>query len=105
VTVGLSQEVLDINFGMQLVRVSRISGVVSNPDGTPVTSGNINLMAETGSARGNQIGQNFGARIQWDGSFTIGNVAPGRYILRARGTDSDTPQFGAQPISVNGDDV
>jgi hypothetical protein len=105
VTVGLSQEVLDINFGMQLVRVSRISGVVSNPDGTPVTSGNINLMAEGGGARGNQIGMNFGARIQWDGSFTIGNVAPGHYILRARGTDSETPQFAAQPISVNGDDL
>lgn len=105
VAVGLSQEVLDINFGMQLVRVSRISGVVSNPDGTPVTSGNINLMADSGGARGNQIGMSFGARIQWDGAFTINNVAPGRYILRARGTDSETPQFAAQPISVNGDDL
>ena len=96
---------LDINFGMQLVRVSRISGVVSNPDGTPVTSGNVNLMADTGGARGNQIGVNFGGRIQWDGAFTIANVPPGRYILRARGDDSETPQFAAQPISVNGDDL
>ena len=105
VTVGLSQEVLDISFGMQLVRVSRISGVVSNPDGTPVTSGNINLMTDAGGARSNQIGMNFGGRIQWDGSFTINNVAPGRYILRARGDDSETPQFAAQPISVTGDDL
>ena len=105
VNVGLSQELLDISFAMQLVRISRISGVVSNPDGTPVTSGNINLVAEAGGARGNQIGANFGARIQWDGSFTINNVAPGRYMLRARGDDSEVPQFAAQPISVNGDDV
>jgi hypothetical protein len=105
VNVGLSQEVLDISFAMQLVRVSRISGVVSNPDGTPVTSGNINLVAEAGGARGNQIGVNFGSRIQWDGSFTINNVAPGRYMLRARGDDSEVPQFAAQPISVNGDDL
>jgi hypothetical protein len=105
VNVGLSQEVLDISFAMQLVRVSRISGVVSNPDGTPVTSGNINLAAEAGGGRGNQIGNNFGARIQWDGSFTINNVAPGRYMLRARGDDSEVPQFAAQPISVNGDDI
>ena len=104
VTVGLSQEVLDINFNMQLVRVSRISGIVSNPDGTPVTSGNINLMPDSGG-RANQIGMNFGGRIQWDGSFAIGNVAPGRYILRARGDDSETPQFAAQPVSVNGDDL
>ena len=105
VNVGLSQEVLDINFGMQLVRVARISGVVSNPDGTPVTSGNINLMTDSGGARGNQIGMTFGGRIQWDGSFTIGNVAPGRYTLRARGDDSETPQFATQPLSVSGDDL
>jgi hypothetical protein len=36
--------------------------------------------------------------------FTINSVAPGRYILRARGDDSETPQFAAQPISVNGAD-
>jgi protocatechuate 3,4-dioxygenase beta subunit len=105
VNVGLSQEVLDISFNMQLVRVARISGIVSNPDGTPVTSGNINLMSDAGGGRGNQIGINFGGRIQWDGSFTIGNVAPGRYVLRARGDDSEVPQFAAQPISVSGDDL
>ena len=105
VAVGLSQEVLDISFNMQLVRVSRISGIVSNPDGTPVTSGNINLMADAGNARASQLGMNFGGRIQWDGAFTINNVAPGRYILRARGDDSETPQFASQPVSVNGDDL
>ncbi|HMB78803.1 MAG TPA: carboxypeptidase-like regulatory domain-containing protein, partial [Vicinamibacterales bacterium] len=103
VSVGLSQEVLDINFSMQLVRVARLSGIVSNPDGTPVTSGNINLMSETGG-RG-QIGMNFGGRIQWDGAFAINSVAPGRYILRARGDDSDTPQFAAMPVSVTGADL
>lgn len=105
VAVGLSQEVLDISFSMQLVRVSRITGIVSNPDGTPVTSGNINLIADAGGARGSRIGMNFGGRIQWDGSFTINNVAPGRYLLRARGDDSETPQFATQPISVNGEDL
>jgi hypothetical protein len=105
VNVGLSQEVLDISFSMQLVRVARISGIVSNPDGTPVTSGNINLMPDAGVGRGAQIGMNFGGRIQWDGSFAIGNVAPGRYMLRARGDDSEVPQFAAQPISVAGDDL
>ena len=105
VTVGLSEEVLDINFNMQLVRVSRLSGHVTNPDGTPVTSGNVNLTVDVGGGRGNQIGMNYGGRIQWDGEFTITNVPPGRYILRARGDDSETPQFAAQPMSVNGQDV
>jgi protocatechuate 3,4-dioxygenase beta subunit len=105
VNVGLSQEVLDISFNMQLVRVARISGIVSNPDGTPVTSGNINLMSDAAGGRGSQVGVNFGSRIQWDGSFTIGNVAPGRYMLRARGNESEVPQFAAQPLSVSGDDL
>ena len=105
VSVGLGQEILDISFSMQLVRVSRITGIVSNPDGTPVTSGNINLMADSGSTRGNQIGMNVGGRIQWDGAFTVNNVAPGRYILRARGDDSETPQFAALPVTVDGSDI
>jgi len=105
VTVGLSQEVLDINFNMQLVRVARIEGHVLNPDGTPVTSGNINLTIDAAGGRGNQIGMAYGARIQWDGAFTIVNVPPGRYILRARGDDSEVPQFAAQSLTVNGQDL
>jgi hypothetical protein len=104
VTVGISQEVLEISFNMQLVRTSRISGRVTNPDGTPTTAGNVNLIPD-GAGRGGQIGANYGGRIQWDGAFTIANVPPGRYVLRARGEDTETPQFAAQPISVNGGDV
>jgi len=107
ITVGLSQEILDINFNMLLVRVARISGHVLNPDGTPVTSGNVNLQLEAagGGGRGAQIGVNYGGRIQWDGAYTVGNVAPGRYVLRARGDDGDTPQYAAQPLTVTGDDL
>ncbi len=106
IAVGLSQEVLDINFNMQLVRVARITGHVVNPDGTPVTSGTVNLTADVGGGgRGNQIGMNYGGRIQWDGAFTVSSIAPGRYILRARGDDSEAPQFAAQPLTVNGEDL
>ena len=104
ITVELSQEVLDINFGMQLVRAARISGRVTNPDGTETTSGNVNLTSDGATTRG-QIGGNFASRIDWDGSFSIANVPPGRYILRARGMDSEVPQFAAQPLTVNGQDV
>jgi hypothetical protein len=105
IAVGLSQEVLDINFGMQLVKIARIAGHVANPDGTMVTSGNVNLVPESAPGRGAQLGVNFGGRIQWDGAFTIANVPPGRYVLRARADDSETPLFAMQPISVNGEDV
>jgi hypothetical protein len=104
VTLGLSQELLDVNFSMQLVRTSRIAGRVTNPDGSPSTSGQVNLMLD-GGGRGNQIAANFGGRVQWDGSFTVNNVPPGRYLLRVRGDDSETPQFATLPISVNGSDM
>jgi hypothetical protein len=104
VTVGLGQELLDINFSMQLVRAARITGHVTNPDGSPTTSGSVNLVTE-GTAAGRQIGANFGGRIQWDGEFSLANVAPGRYLLRARGDDTETPQHASQPISVNGQDL
>src|SRR5712691_891672 len=66
ITVGLSQEVLDVDFNLQLVRTSRVSGHVTNPDGTPTTSGNVNLTAEGagGGGRG-QVGINYGSRIEW----------------------------------------
>src|SRR5262245_58517109 len=76
VTLGLSQELLDVNFGMQLVPMSRISGHVTNPDGSPATSGNVNLMLDAAAGRGNQIGMTFGSRIQWDGAFAMANVPP-----------------------------
>jgi len=105
VTVGVSQEVNDININLQLVRTSRIAGRVTNPDGTPTSAGNVNLMPDGAGGRGAQIGMNYGGRIQWDGTFAIANVPPGRYLLRARGDDSETPQFATMPVTVNGDDV
>ena len=108
VTLGVSQEALEISFSLQLVRTARVSGKVTNADGTPATSGMVTLTAEgaggSGGARG-QLGMNYGGRVQWDGAFTIGNVPPGRYTLRARGGDDDRPQYAEQPLSVSGGEV
>jgi len=105
VTVGVSQEVNDINVNLQLVRTSRVGGRVLNPDGTASSSGSVNLIPDGAGGRGGQIGMTYGGRIQWDGSFAIANVPPGRYVLRARGEDSDPPFFGTQPLTVDGSDV
>ena len=35
----------------------------------------------------------------------IGNVPPGRYTLRARGTDSDPPLYATVPVTVASGDV
>jgi hypothetical protein len=105
VTVGVSQEVLDVDFSLQLVRASRVSGHVDNPDGTRPGGGNVSLTPEgAASGRGN-LGTNFGSRISWDGSFAINNVPPGRYTLRARSNDNDVPLSASQPLSVAGGDL
>ena len=105
VTLGISQEMLDITFGLQLVRTARISGRVVNSDGTPITAGNIALTPEGATGGRAQIGVRFGGRIERNGAFTLTNVPPGRYTLRARGADSDHPQYAQQPLSVGDGDV
>jgi hypothetical protein len=88
-----------------LVRTAEVSGRVLNTDGTPVTAGNVSLTVD-GSAGGRAgPGTNFGGRIRWDGVFSIFSVPPGRYTLRARGTDDTAPQYGATPITVAGDNL
>jgi protocatechuate 3,4-dioxygenase beta subunit len=105
ITLGISQELLDVTFQLQLVRTTRVSGHVMNPDGTPVSAGNVQLTPEgAGGGRG-QIGMNYGSRIQWDGAFAMTNVPPGRYTLRARGANNDLPLYAQQPLTVGGGDI
>ncbi len=103
VTVGVSQEVLSIDFGLQLVRTARVSGRVENPDGSSVRQGNVNLMPQ-GNSR-NAAGNAFGGRVGGDGQFSIANVPPGSYTLRARNNDRDAPLSTSQPLSVSSGDV
>jgi hypothetical protein len=97
---------LDVNFSLLLVRTAHVAGTVMNTDGSITYSGQVNLSPETGGAGGRgQLGVNYGSRIDWEGRFSIANVPPGRYILRARGTDSDPPLYAALPVTVASGDV
>ena len=106
VTVGLSMEVPSIDFAVLLVRTARVSGRVTNPDGTATTAGNVALVPETGGRPGRGgLGGTFASRIDWDGSFGMAGVAPGRYLMRARGDDTVEPQFALQAITVTDTDL
>jgi hypothetical protein len=105
IVVGLSEESLNNDFSLQLIRVARLAGRVSYPDGAAATSGNVSLLPDGALERGSQFGINYPGRIQWDGAFAISNVPPGRYILRARADDSEYPQFASQPITVGSGDL
>jgi protocatechuate 3,4-dioxygenase beta subunit len=107
VTVTVGQELLDVNFNLLLVRTAQVTGTVANADGSLAYSGQVSLAPETGAGAGGrgQPGVNFNSRIDWEGRFSIGNVPPGRYTLRARGTDTDPPLFAVQPLSVASGDA
>jgi hypothetical protein len=93
-----------VNFGLLLVKTSRINGHVTQSNGSPSTTGNVTLLPDS-SLGGRAFGRTLGTRVQWDGSFSIANVPPGRYMIRARGDDTDPPQFAMQPLVVSEADV
>jgi len=103
VTLGVSQELVGIDFNLQLVLTARVSGHVENGDGSWTAQGNVNLTPQGGSRI--NAGNNMGGRIGWDGQFSIANVPPGSYTLRARNNDRDTPLYASQPLSVGSGDV
>jgi hypothetical protein len=113
VALGLSSELADVSFSVTLVRTARISGRVTNADGTPAANGNLTLVTDAPGRNGGSIGRTYGARVAGDGQFTIANVPPGRYTLRARsgpggrgrGGAAASPMFASIPLVVSGEDV
>jgi hypothetical protein len=107
VKLGLGEQARDINFQLQLVRTARIDGQVVSADGAAIAGGTIQLTpASDPLATRTQIGDTFGARIQGDGAFSVNNVLPGSYIMRAHSdAASGSPQFATQMISVAGSDL
>lgn len=81
IALGISEEHQGLDFQLQLVNTATVSGNVMSPDGD--TSGVfLTLVNETEQAFG---GGTNTARVQQDGTFTFTNVAPGQYVLQARG--------------------
>jgi hypothetical protein len=102
VTVGPGQEVAGIDFQIQLVPLATVSGIVAGADDVvPVV-----LMAEEAGGRGPRGGPMLTGRSQADGTFTISNVPPGRYVAVARsgGRNGDL-RTAMQSITINGENI
>src|SRR5580765_5799662 len=78
ITLGVGQTLNDINIALSPTRMSRISGVAVTSDGKPVSNGII-MLAQTS---GVMIVSSIGGQIKPDGSFTLGGVTPGDYVVR-----------------------
>jgi uncharacterized protein (DUF2141 family) len=83
VIVGVSEEKMGIDFGLQLVQLARVEGVVVTTTGQAAQNIQVSLVNLGHEVPG--IG-NPSARPDREGRFRLTNVPPGQYMLVARGT-------------------
>jgi len=102
VSIAPGQEVAGIDFQIQLVPFATVSGIVAGADDiVPVM-----MVPQDAGGTGPRGGQMLSGRSQSDGTFSISNVPPGRYVAIARsGGRNDDPKTGAQSIVVNGENI
>ncbi len=106
VTLGVGEEHANTSFALSPTRTVKVSGTVLGADGDPMAGGIVMLTDNSGPAA-RLMAMGGGGRIREDGSFTIGSVAPGSYLLQARnggGRASDDAQFASMAITITGGD-
>lgn len=104
VPVGPGQEVVGVDFPIQLVPFATVRGIVAGAE--DVAAVMIVPQDTAGGALARLGGQVLTGRAQADGSFAISNVPPGRYVAIARsGGRSGEPRTGMQAIVVNGQNI
>ena len=81
IAVAAGAEVGNISFTMQSAPAFRISGIVVDENGDPVSGAMVMLMNDPRS--GMFLGPGGGGQSRDDGRFTIGEVPPGSYRLSA----------------------
>ena len=100
VRVGVSTEQLGIDFGLQRVALSTVSGQVVVPNGQSPTTIQIRLLQADSSALG--LGQQT-ARPAQNGSFSFRSVVPGQYTIFAVASvvEPRTPGQAPTPVVQN----
>jgi protocatechuate 3,4-dioxygenase beta subunit len=106
VSLAVSQENTNINFGLIATRLVMVSGMVLTSSGTPAANGNVMLVPATATGRPGVVMQQGGAggRIESGGAFRLSNVAPGRYQAQARSGGREF-ELARMDLTVGTDDV
>lgn len=101
--VGMGGTISDVTLILVATRTARISGVAFDAQGRPLRQGSVMIMSRTPT----MTMTNGGGPIKADGSFTIGGVAPGEYIVRAmsQSQPGTMAEAAAANVSVNGVDI
>ncbi len=97
VRVGVSSEQLGIDFGLQRVALSTVSGQVVVPNGQSPTTVQIRLLQSESGALG--LGQQT-ARPAQNGSFAFRSVVPGQYTIFATASVVEPRAPGQAPAPV-----
>ena len=83
VRVGAGEEVAGIDFAVHEVPTSKIEGVITMPDGSPLISGSASLRARSGASG---FGPTQSGSVGADGKLLVAGVTPGDYELIVRAT-------------------
>lgn len=107
VTLAVSQENTNVNFGLIATKLVRVSGQVIMSDGAPASNGTVMLVPVNATGRPGIAMQQGGAgnRIDATGSFRLSNVAPGRYQVQARAGGAREFELARMDLVVGSDDV
>jgi hypothetical protein len=100
IKLGLGAEAT-ATFQLLSLRTTRISGLVVNSGGAPANAF-LNLVPQ-GSEFGIPTGA--GGVTRSDGTFTLNDVAPGRYVLKASLRGDGPDEAAALPLTVEGNEL
>jgi Carboxypeptidase regulatory-like domain len=99
VTVRLGQVINDMNMALLSMRTARVTGTAVDSHGRPLTGGIMAL------PKSDSMLMMFGppSQIKPDGSFSLGGLTPGDYVLQTNGPPGS--DYASMDLTINGDDV
>jgi hypothetical protein len=104
VTVGVGEEISGITFSLVLARTATISGTVRSSNAISISPAVV--IARTASEEWGGVSEPQMGITQPDGSFTIGGLSPGEYILEARRViDPSDGEYGSTRVFVDDGEV
>jgi protocatechuate 3,4-dioxygenase beta subunit len=100
VTLGLAQE-FNAQFQLIPTRVSRVTGVVVNSEGAPMSGMSLSLVTPMG---GNGWTSSGAGSTAADGTFTLTNVTPGEHTINASSPRRiEGAEFGSYNFNASGE--
>ena len=85
IKVAPGQEAAAIDFTLTAMRAATLSGTATGSDGGPLAGGSVTLMYEVSGPTFTSMSMAGSTRIAADGTWTLRDVPPGEYSLRATG--------------------